>query len=156
MLFKITTGAALCQRCLVECKKTKSAWWWAFFMALLPELCVKRATIREVEGKGPLASPLPPLPLPKQLPPPSVYLNEMYVDVCGHVPLWTQSPGRKLPLTAACTAAFCQLPLLSKLHPCVRLTRPVKCCGPFLCLLLGIWVFRSRILSRQLRYSTCF
>lgn len=71
-------------------------------------------------------------------------LSELNVlDVCGHVALCSQSPGRKLPLTAACAAAFCQLPLLSKLHPCVRRRRPAKCCRAFLWYLslgTGYWV----------------
>lgn len=87
---------------------------------------------------------------------PSVYLNKMYLDVCGHAALWAHSPGRKLPLTAACATAFCQLPLLSKLHPHVRRARPVKCCRAFCVFTLGIWVFRNRILRRQLRCSICF
>ena len=88
----------------------------------------------------PLSSPFPP-PMPLVLLPPvifciahsflSVYLNKMSMDVCGHVALWTQSPGRKPPLTAVCTAAFCQLPLLSKLRPCT--VKPANCSWAFFC-----------------------
>ena len=78
----------------------------------------------------------------------SVYLNKMSMDVCGHVAVWAQSPGRKPPLTAVCTAALCQLPLLSKTPSLHR-----EACKLLLGFLVSSYfpVSRNRILGRQLK-----
>lgn len=76
-------------------------------------------------------------------------------NVCGR--MWTcRLVNPKPRKEAAPNRLYCCFLSVTTAVKAPSLCQPSTMLCGFLCLLLGTWVFRSRILNRQLRYSTCF